>query len=378
MASVDGSRGVSPLRPRLRDSVLVFQRHERLLQFLCLMDLRVKEFDAPSFVADLVPLLDGSRTCDDLAVALDGSQEFSLAGLSDVLRVMRDERLLHRATDDSQSAGGRYERQGRLLEEFIASFDHLPASVQQLQRRLLDSHVVVVGAGGLGGLVLQSLAAAGVGRLEVFDPDVVEQTNLNRQVIYGPADLGAPKVEAAARRLEELNPDVMVIPRRERISRPADLDEAAVRADLLINCADEPNVGAVSDLVADAAHPVGTPHLVGGAYGANLGVAGTSVVPHRTTCWRCIRSVTRNDHARLDGVALKGRGRGSGTLAPITSLVGSIVAWEALRILLDLPLGLANQVRELDIFSLEWRVREISPRDGCPRCPDRALDHGRI
>jgi len=106
------------------------------------------------------------------------------------------------------------------------------------QKRLLDGRALVVGAGGLGAPVIQYLAAAGVGTIGIVDGDVVERSNLQRQVIHGDADVGEPKVESAARYVDRLNPDIDVETYETR------LDEGNVR-DLLagydlvvVDCAD--------------------------------------------------------------------------------------------------------------------------------------------
>ncbi|PDQ35874.1 MAG: hypothetical protein B5766_03565 [Candidatus Lumbricidophila eiseniae] len=354
------------LRPRIRDSVLVFSRGD-ILQFFCTMELRVKEFNVPDFVTELIPLLDGTRTVAELEFAMQSSHGYSSEVLADVLGVLSEERLLDRAVPSSITSH-RFTRQEQLFEEFIASYPQLPDSPQVLQDRLAQARVVIVGMGGAGSWVLQPLVAAGVGRFDILDPDVVDVTNLNRQVLFTEADLGKSKVNAAAGKALMINTAVQIKAHRQRVESPDDLSTALSSADLIVNCADEPSVVAASDTVAAAAQRAGVAHLVGGAYGGNLGVLGISVIPGQTVCWECVRAETVNDHGRAEMVALKGRTRSGGSLAPVSGIVGNFIAWEALRILLGLPLGLSNQVRELDIMTLEWRVRPVSARPSCTNC----------
>src|SRR5215212_8081129 len=88
---------------------------------------------------------------------------------------------------------------------------HLPVIGEEGQRRLRAGSVLIVGMGGLGSPVSIYLAAAGVGRIGIVDFDVVDETNLHRQVLYGTSDVGRPKLEAARERLADLNPDVQVV-----------------------------------------------------------------------------------------------------------------------------------------------------------------------
>ncbi|WP_309134841.1 ThiF family adenylyltransferase [Cellulomonas sp.] len=352
-------------RPQVRDSVVVLTDGRRV-QFRCLMELRVKEFTVPPFVVDLIPRLDGTRTVPELAAELAGSDGFTPGRLDDVLRTLRDEGLLRRA--EVCAGDDRHERQRRFLAELIDVHDELPTSAAQLQARLTGATVAVVGVGGAGSWLLHSLALAGVGRLVLVDPDRVEVTNLNRQMLYGDGDVGAAKVDAAAAALRRVAPGVEVVGHPVHVERPGDLAPLVEGADLLVCCADRPSVSLASDLVATVAHATGTPHVVGGAYGANLGVPGTSVIPGRTVCWACVRQATADDHGTRALRPLKGRGAGSGSIGAVTAFVAAVMAWESLRLLLGVPPALADQVRELDVMTLEWRVRPVQGRPGCATC----------
>ncbi|MGM7777790.1 HesA/MoeB/ThiF family protein [Arthrobacter sp. KNU-44] len=277
---------------------------------------------------------------------------------------MDTERLFDAYPQPEHSSANRFERQERLFQEFASTFG-LADSPFELQEKLNTSKVVVVGVGGTGTVLLQSLVAAGIGRIEIFDPDIVELTNLNRQVLYQPGDLGLAKVDAAALRFKSINENIQVITNRFRVVAAADLKSALKDASLVIGCADEPDVVVISDFIAEAATEACVPHIIGGAYGGNLGVPGTSIIPGQTVCWQCIRSQTMNDHKRSDFLPLKGRTRSGGSIAAISGLVANLTAWEATRILLGLPLALSGQVRELDLFTLDWRVRKLA---GLPDC----------
>ena len=95
----------------------------------------------------------------------------------------------------------------------------IPEVGEEGQLKLLDSRVLLIGAGGLGSPASLYLAAAGVGTLGIVDDDVVDESNLQRQIVHSTATLGEPKVESAARSIRELNPDVQVLPYRTRSPR---------------------------------------------------------------------------------------------------------------------------------------------------------------
>ncbi|BAS17054.1 adenylyltransferase and sulfurtransferase MOCS3-2 [Arthrobacter sp. Hiyo8] len=353
--------GCRPLR--LRDSVLVFNRDCRM-QFICTMELRVLEFDVSPFVIELIPLLDGSNSIERIESILEGSAGFSCKSLENVLAIMETERLFDTYPQPEHPSANKFERQERLFQEFASTFS-LTNSPTQLQEKLRTSKVVVVGVGGTGTWLLQSLVAAGIGRIEIFDPDIVELTNLNRQILFQPGDLGLAKVDVAAERFTSIDENLQVTANRRRVVAAADLESALRDASLVVGCADEPDVVVLSDIIAEAATEARVPHIVGGAYGGNLGVPGTSIIPGQTVCWQCIRSQTMNDHNRADFLPLKGRTRSGGSIAAISGLVANLAAWEAMKILLGLPLALSGQVRELDLFTLDWRVRKLARLPDC-------------
>lgn len=359
-------------RPALRDSVLVFARGAEL-QFCATTEQRVISFTAEPFVHALLPLLDGTRTRRDLLAAVADQPGASATAINEVLDSLAGERLLARHPAwDSKPELQRYDRQFRLFAELAASIPCLPADPVLWQRRLQRSTVGVLGAGGSGSWVLLALAASGIGVLRIADPDVVSRSNLNRQVLYGAASVGATKVSQAEQRLRDLNPDTTIETCALTTDGPDSVAAFVSDCDVVVNCADKPSVTTTSDWVSAACLPMGIPHIVGGAYAGHLGVLGMSVVPLQTTCWSCARTATANDHDRASMHPVKGGPDAGGSLAAIAGTIGNLLAWEVLRILLGLPLALADGVREIDLMSLEWRVRSVPPAPSCPYCNTRS------
>ncbi|MEB2836203.1 MAG: HesA/MoeB/ThiF family protein [Desulfurococcales archaeon] len=158
----------------------------------------------------------------------------------------------------------------------------LPLLGPRAQERLAGSKVVVAGLGGLGSFVALELAALGVGSLVLVDHDTVSESNLNRQVLYSQADLGLPKVYAAARRLRELRPDLAVSTHHTRIT--TDNAGTLIRgADVVVDALDN---WASRLALADAAWEAGIP-LVHGAIDGFYGQV-TTVEPGKSICLHCI------------------------------------------------------------------------------------------
>jgi saccharopine dehydrogenase-like NADP-dependent oxidoreductase len=222
----------------------------------------------------------------------------------------------------------------------------------------------VIGAGGLGSWILASLAAAGVGRLLICDHDVVEASNLNRQILFTAADVGRSKTATAAAWLRALDPSIAVDTVELAIEGADDVNDLAERADLVINCADRPSVAATSDWVAAACLAGGVPHIVGGGYAYHVGSLGLTVLPGRTPCWACARAAVGTN-----GTAIRGRTGPGPSLAMFSAVIANLLAWDAARVLLGLRPAAAGRLGELDFRTFAVRWRDIPFRPDCP-CTD--------
>lgn len=202
----------------------------------------------------------------------------------------------------------------------------VPAIGPTGQARLAGASVLVIGAGGLGCPVLQYLAAAGVGRLLVVDHDVVEETNLHRQPLYGMADIGSPKVTAARAALLRLNPEIRVDALAQRLT-PGNAAELVAAADIVVDAADS---FAATYVLSDACLPQRLPLISASAVGLAGYVGGfCGGAPS-------YRAVFPDMPARAAGCS------SAGVLGSLVGTIGSLQAQFVLQWLLDLapsPLG---------------------------------------
>lgn len=225
------------------------------------------------------------------------------------------------------------------------------------QRRLAAASVVVIGAGGLGCAVLASLAGAGVGTLHVVDDDRVEASNLPRQPLYTAADLGRPKAAAAAARLAAYNPRIAVHAHAVRLSA-ANAAALVMAGDVIVDCSDN---FAAKFLVNDTAVLAGRPAVLASVhqYEGQL-----QVVRPETggSCLRCLWP-----EATRDG--LVGNCVAAGVLGPVPALLGQLQAIETLKILLDLPGQLRDELLLVDLLGVELRRLRVPRAAECAgRC----------
>jgi adenylyltransferase/sulfurtransferase len=200
------------------------------------------------------------------------------------------------------------------------------------QARLRASRVAVVGAGGLGVPVLQYLAGAGVGHLTVIDGDRLEASNLHRQTWYALADCGQPKAALAAARITALNPEVQVTTHTERLDA-ANGARLLAGHDLVVDCSDN---FATKFLLNDLAHELGTRVLFASVHQFE-GQLQSVDTARGGACLRCLWP-----EATRDGVV--GNCAEAGVLGPVPGVLGSLQALEAMKILLDLPERLGDEL----------------------------------
>lgn len=231
----------------------------------------------------------------------------------------------------------------------------LPGIGDTGQRRLRAARVLVVGAGGLGSPILLYLAAAGVGTLTVIDDDVVESTNLQRQVVHGVADVGRPKVESAVAALAALAPDVVVRPVGERLSADNVLDLVADH-DVVVDGADN---FPTRYLVGDACARLGVPHVWGSVFQHD---AQTSVWwAGEGPCYRCVFPTPPPPGA----VPSCSTG---GVLGASCGAVGSVMAEEVVKLLIGVGEPLVGRLLLHDAWRQEWSTLAVAADPACVVC----------
>ncbi|HVA81040.1 MAG TPA: HesA/MoeB/ThiF family protein [Candidatus Binataceae bacterium] len=217
----------------------------------------------------------------------------------------------------------------------------------------MNGRILIIGAGGLGAPAAWAIARAGAASLTLVDPDPVELSNLARQVIYRSDDLGAPKVEAAARRLRMSFACVDITALAVRFG--ADNGGALAAAhDFIIDATDDP---AAKFLINDLAISAGTPFIYGGVL-AMTGQAMT-VLPGRSACLRCLFEEPPDPGEAASC-------RDAGIIGPVAGLIAEIQAAEALRFLGGEPPRLAGRMLTYDAANApRLRIAQVAARAGC-------------
>ncbi|MEA2641012.1 MAG: molybdopterin-synthase adenylyltransferase [Chloroflexota bacterium] len=224
------------------------------------------------------------------------------------------------------------------------------------QRKLLNAKVLLIGAGGLGSPAALYLAAAGVGTVGIVDFDVVDESNLHRQILHGQSDVGRTKVDSAADTLREINPDVQVIGFNEPISSE-NAFEIIGQFDIVVNGSDNfPTRYLVNDTCVLLKKP-----LVDGSIFRFEGQA-TVYVPG-SGCYRCVFPSPPPPGAVPSCAE-------AGVLGVLPGIIGSIQAVETMKLILNQGESLQNRLLIFDSLPMEFREVRVRRDPNCPICGD--------
>ncbi len=261
-------------------------------------------------------------------------------------------------TNVKSMAGGPFERPFVMTQEQTLRYARhtmLPEVGEAGQAKLLKSKILCLGAGGLGSPSGLYLAAAGVGTLGFVDDDVVDASNLQRQILHSTERVGMPKVESARKAIAGLNPDVKVVAHQTRLSSE-NVIEIIKDYDVIVDGADN---FPTRYLLNDAALKLGKPVVHASIYRFEGQL--TSFIPGQGPCYRCLYpSPPPPDMAPSCQEA--------GVLGVLCGVIGTLQANEAIKIVLGIGKSMAGRLLMFDALGLKFRELKLRKDPHCPTC----------
>lgn len=316
--------------------------------------------DVPQVIRDF-RALNGSSSASDVRKAI--SRLYGLGVVEDAAAPPPPE-----FTSEEQA------RYSRNLDFFSGLTLGTDRSSYDLQRRLRSARVTVLGVGGVGGSTAASLAAAGVGHLRLVDADRVEVSNLNRQLLFGVRDIGRPKVEAAADRLRDLNPNVSVRVEERLVRHPEELPALLQDCDLFVLGADRPHE--ILLWTNDAAVKSATAWLENSYSGPRCAIA--LFRPGVTPCLRCMEHHLERRARSLglhEGQYAFPHGASNPALAATVNVAGHLGALQALYFLTGVQSVAEGALLQYNLWDPSDVRVEKAPR--WPDCPACGVSQGR-
>jgi molybdopterin/thiamine biosynthesis adenylyltransferase len=235
----------------------------------------------------------------------------------------------------------------------------LPEIGVEGQQKLLDARALIVGAGGLGSPAAMYLAAAGIGTIALADGDTVDLTNLQRQVMHVTAAVGRPKVESGRDTLARLNPETRVIPLHMRLEGDA-LEQEVAAADVVLDCSDN---FATRHAINRACVKHHRALVSGAAIRFDAQIAVFDLRRDDSPCYACLFA----ESAELEET----RCAVMGVFAPLTGMVGTVQAAEALKLVMGIGEPLTGRLVMFDALNADWRSVRLARDPACAVCARR-------
>lgn len=223
------------------------------------------------------------------------------------------------------------------------------------QNRFLAAHALILGAGGLGSPAALYLASAGVGKITIVDDDVVDLTNLQRQIAHTTERVGQLKIHSAKNAIGQINPDVEVVTVNARVDQ-AQLAQLLHDVDVVLDCGDN---FATRHAVNQACLAAKVPLVSGAAIGFEGQVS--VFVPHLgSPCYACLFSPER-EFEEMQCATM-------GVFAPLVGIIGAVQAAEALKLIGQIGTSLAGQLLILDARTMQWTTMRFERDIACLVC----------
>ncbi len=236
----------------------------------------------------------------------------------------------------------------------------LPEVGGEGQKKICDGRVLIIGTGGLGSPVAYYLAAAGVGTLGIIDDDVVDLSNLQRQILHSTKDIGRPKVESAAEKLKNLNPDCNIVTYKERLMA-GNIMKIIKDYDIVVDGTDNYSTRFVTN---DACVMSGIPFVHGGIL--KFSGQAFTIIPGQGPCFRCVFG----EPPPAGAVPTCSQ---AGVLGVLAGTIGLIQATEVLKYLLGIGELLVGRLLTYDALSMKFRDIKVNRNTNCPVCGNQPV-----
>lgn len=349
----------------IKDNVALFVKRTKKgkikTSFLFEHSRLIHSFSVSEETLRCLKLFNGEMTICDIAIQL-GLRNSDVVELCDYLI---GKRIVHEVK--YQQPDFRFSRQ----LNFFSSFENHACSRSSYHENISNSKIAVLGLGGIGSWLVETLARCGIGEFTLIDPDVVDESNLPRQALYLESDIQNKKVDAAAIRIKLIDKKIKTNCYDVRIHSEDELSPLIEGASVVVNCSDEPDVTTTNNIVTGACFKKGVPHVLCGGYDGHSSYIGQSVIPHLSSCWMCYtesgiyeKGLKRYKHVPITKSSIQG-----GTIAPISAITANLHALEVIKLISNYSQpAMINRKAEVDYLSYALNYTSIPRNPKCPLC----------
>ncbi len=345
------------MKMKLKESVYLLKETDDIYQIVFTSTRKIRRIQFDSLAKTIV---EEAKRQEDIEKILERLRDYHPSDIEACLNTLEAIGVLTRYDDRGQNP--RFKRQIAFIDELTDSWEE----TMDLQKRLEGSTITIFGVGGIGTWMVNALYQVGIGHLRIVDPDHVCESNMNRQLYFTSADVGAFKVDAIRQKI----PDMDITCYKRFVSAEEDLSDIIDGSTFIVNCADSPSVQETSRVISSYANRWNIPYSIAGGYNMHLGMVGPVIIPGRTACFDCFLEYQKENDP-LRGLEKIKDITQTGSLGPIAGAVANLQAMEIFKHIIGKGKVNYNRFAEIDFmdFSVEWR--EFNKRDGCRTCLKR-------
>lgn len=362
-------------RPKLRASVSVVELKNHMIEFFLTntrQQVRIKV--KSDKILEIILNLDGTLTVDEIIERYKINDEGRMTFIS-FLDFLQRKSIIKDNDIKINNQDIPYRRVINFIEDFATSTE----SLNEMWRNIKNSHVVIIGLGAVGSWVSALLVQSGVDEITLIDNDVVDITNLHRQFGFSEDDIGLLKTDVIERRLKEFNPNIKVNKINKFLDESLLGHEINCKVDLIINCADIPNVDTTSLWVGEFCMKNNIPHIIGGGYNLHLSLIGQTIIPYESACVKCfeteLKKINDIDTTSLRKLNIKNRKIGS--FGPMCSIIATMIAMESIKILSkNISPSNLNRRGEFNIHTMDIKYHNVLKNNECIWCGPNGIYGG--
>ncbi|MEG1142794.1 MAG: ThiF family adenylyltransferase [Clostridia bacterium] len=354
-------------KPKLRSSVSVVSLKNDIIEFFLTntrQQVRIKM--GSEKILELILSLDGELTIDEIIIKHNIDHE-TKEYFFKFLNYLESKGVVKDNDETLIKSNFKYRRVINFIEDFSSNATDLSTMWDNIR----SSHVLIIGLGAVGSWVSSLLVQNGVTNYTLIDNDTVDITNLHRQFGFSENDIGLLKTDVIEKRLKDFDETVSVNKINRFLDESLLWDEIDYKVDLIINCADKPNVDTTSLWVGEYCMKNNIPHIIGGGYNLHLSLMGQTIIPFKSACVKCFESelkkINEIDTKSLRKLNIKNRKIGS--FGPMCSIIASMISMEAVKVLSKkiVPANL-NRRGEFNIYDMDIKYHNISKNNNCEWC----------
>jgi len=328
---------------KLKESIYILKESSDIYQVIFTGTRRIKKFRVDNLVKEVIDSLKVAK--EENVIINEFKSKYPIDHIITCLNSLQSQGIIRK---DNKMADKRFSKQILFIDELTKSREES----LRLQNKIQNSTVTILGVGGIGTWIVNGLYQIGIGKIKITDPDIVEESNLNRQLFFDSRDIGEYKVDVIKRKLNDAN----IVAFKKTVSDSENLEELVKDSNFLINCADNPSVAETSRIIDQYAKRFNIAYCVAGGYNMHLGMIGPIIIPGKTATFNDFLEFQKNADPLKDFEKIKDI-EDTGNLGPIAGAVANIQVIEIFKYLIGKGELNLNRFAEIDFlnFNVKWR-----------------------